>query len=374
MKKLNIFVCAFLASIVVSCTKKDMLSKSGSMDDRVTKNARSANAMSAETTSNVMVTTLAGAINDYGGDQDGTGANARFWWLLGITSDQAGNLYVADHIRKIKKVTPEGVVTTLPLKNEDSTLYANRVFGLAIDPSGSLVLGNSEKSVIQKANAAGYVSTIAGNGTSGYADGKGEKAQFTMSTSMVTGPGGNIFVVDRLNHRIRKITPSGVVTTFAGSGESVSRDGIGESAAFNWPFGITIDNEANLYVTEWGKVRKITPDGVVSTLVGSNELGDADGQGASAQFWELKGITIDQGGNLYVVDYGSYTNKIKKITPEGNVTTLAGSGGWWNYTEAFKDGPGATARFGNPTSIAIDPTGQILYVTDDHLLRKITGF
>ena len=211
------------------------------------------------------------------------------------------------------------------------------------------------------------VSTVAGT-TSGYLDGSVNIAQFKDPLGICTDNDGNIFVADRSNNRIRKIDASGTntVTTIAGSGVEGYADGIGTSAIFGAPKGICIDALGNLYVTDfWNfKIRKITPAGIVTTLAGSTQ-GFANGNGTSAQFGYLEQICIDALGNLYVADAGN--SKIRKITPSGTVTTVAGT------TSGYLDGVGTIAKFDYPNGICIDGNNN-LYVAEyfSHKIRKIT--
>lgn len=262
------------------------------------------------------VTTLAGSTT---GNTDGTGTSAQFGGLYDIAADASGNLYVtSDFYHNIRKITPAGVVTTLA------------------------------------------------GGTYGYADGTGSAAQFAQPKGIALDASGNIFIVDQINLRIRKITPSGEVTTFAGNGVSAVLDGTGTAASFATPTGLAIDSADNLYVADGWTIRKITPGGVVTTLAGSLPLGYEDGTGAAAKFRNPEGLAVDTSGNVYVADYGN--NKIRKITPAGVVTTFAG-----NYLANFGYQDGTNALFYGPHDVEVDNSGNV-YVTDfnNSRIRKIT--
>ncbi|MBA4382076.1 MAG: hypothetical protein C0406_05865 [Sideroxydans sp.] len=200
---------------------------------------------------------------------------------------------------------------------------------------------------------------------------------FNYPASVATDNSGNIYVADTYNHTIRKITSNGAVATLAGvSGISGSADGLGSTARFNFPQGIATDSTGNIYVADTGfistgsnhTIRKISPAGLVTTLAGTaGSSGSNDGTGSNAKFNFPGGITTDSSGNVYVADTGNST--IRKISSAGVVTTFAGTAGFYGSA----DGTGATARFGSPSGITSDSAGNI-YVTDStHTIRKITA-
>lgn len=303
------------------------------------------------------VITLAGSTDGFA---DGSGTSAKFSGPMGLAADAQGNIYVADHINyRIRKITP-----------------------------------------------AGTVSTLAGNGVFGYADGSGDSVQFTGPRDVATDGQGNVYVTEEF--RIRKISPVGNVSTLTGGNTDGFADGPLSSAKFGSLTGIAIDGQANIYVADYGnqRIRKITSSGIVSTLAGNGTVGFVDGNGTSAQFNEPQGIAIDVHGNVFVADL---TNRcIRKITPEGVVSTLASLGQGWGPTGVavdaqenvfvsgatcqirkitssgavsiiagsicgHSDGSGTVAQFWGPWGIATDAQGNI-YVTDytDNSIRKIS--
>lgn len=249
----------------------------------------------------------------------------------------------------------------------------NFPWGVAVDASGNAFVGDTQNNTIRKITAGGVTTTLAGTpGIRASVDGTGAAARFDRPAGVALGSDGSLYVAGNFEHTIRKITSGGVVTTFAGSAYlAAGTDGTGSAARFAGPVGIAIDGSDNIYVAEAGNhtIRKITPGGVVTTLAGSAGIsGSTDGTGAAARFnspWSIA-VTPD-GSTLYVTDAGNHT--IRQVTSAGVVTTLAGTAGQTGTTNDI----GAAARFSSPRGITLDNAGTSLYVTEsgNHLLRKI---
>ncbi len=321
--------------------------------------------------SDVQVSSLVGGEKGF---SDGLGRNAKFNTLYSMCIDAQGNIYVADFFnQKIRKITSNlsgVIVSTLAgstkgfLEGNGDEAQFNSPRGIAIDADGNIYVADSGNDRIRKITANGDVTTLAG-GTEGLADGTGANAQFNGAGGVAIDLQGNVYVADGGNHRIRKITPSGEVTTLAGSTKGFA-DGNGTNAQFNAPEGIAVDKDGNVYVTDKGnqKVRKITPDGAVTTLAGTTK-GFMDGAGDVAQFNTPFKIAVDTNSNVYVTDF--FNNKIRKITENGEVSTLAGS------TKGLVDGTGATAQFSAPRGVAVTANGDVFVGdADNYMLRKIT--
>ena len=314
------------------------------------------------------VRTLAGSSKSFA---DGTGAAAKFNNPSGVAVDASGNVYVADlDNNKIRKITPEGAVSTLAgsIKGYGDGPGADAKFqypnGIAVDASGNVYVADTFNHRIRKITPEGVVSTLAGS-SYGFADGTGAAAKFDNPVGVAVDASGYVYVADMDNNRIRKITPEGVVSTLAGSSLGFA-NGTGTAAKFFHPRDVAVDNSGNVYVADTynGRIRKITPEGVVSTLAGSS-LGFANGTGAAAKFDGPTGLAVDASGNVYVADY--FNDRIRKITPEGVVSTLAGS------RQGFADGTGAAAQFNYPRGVAVDASGNV-YAADsnNHRIRKIS--
>jgi|GEM_PF-730356 len=275
-----------------------------------------------------VVTTLAGA--DVRGRSDGTGTNAKFYALRGLTLDASGNLYVCDAgNNNIVKVTPEGVATAFAGSGTSAAVDGTGTLAsfvqpvdLDIDNSGNLYVGDGKGNTLRKITPGGVVTTLAGSSTAGADDGTGSAAGFSSLDGIKVDDAGTIYVADWNNHRIRKVSPQGVVTTLAGSGAASSIDGTGTEASFYRPVGLTLDAAGNLFVSEFGgrRIRKVTPEGIVSTIAGNDTNGASDGPGTSASFSSLGWLDFDAYGNLYVADQSNL--KIRSISPQSY--TLSG--------------------------------------------------
>ncbi len=212
------------------------------------------------------------------------------------------------------------------------------------------------------------VSIAAGEGVPGLRDGAAGQARFAEPFGVAVDKEGNVYLTDAgESNRVRKLTPEGVVTTLAGGREGYA-DGRGAEAAFNTPSSLAIDRGGNLYVADTGnnRVRRVTPEGVVTTVAGSGEAGFQDGPASGARFDAPVGVAVDSDGNVYVAD--SYNDRVRLVTKDGEVRTLAGAG-----RPGHLDGPAAEALFDTPCALAVSEAGDV-YVADtgNNRLRKIT--
>jgi sugar lactone lactonase YvrE len=312
----------------------------------------------------IVVTTLAGSGE---GDQDGIGGAAAFNAPLGIAVDAGGNVYVADRDNnRIRKITPAGIVTTLAggTKGYSDGAGTQAQFsgptGIGIDGRGNLYVADAGNHRIRKITPAGEVATVADDQAS-----TGTGTRLSSPLGVVVDARGNVYVADRGLWRIRKITPDGVVTTLAGgapswTGEDI--DALGTAAKFFGPSGLAADARGNIYVADHFCIRKVTPDGVVTTIAGNWNRDRNRAVEGSAVFG---GVAVDARGTIYVADAGSH--RIHKITPAGVVTTLAGS------DVGDRDGTRTDAQFDAPWGVAIDRSGN-LYIADtgNNRIRKIT--
>jgi streptogramin lyase len=285
----------------------------------------------------------------------------------------------------------------------------NRPSGLTVDAAGNIFVTDFNNNAIRKISADGVVTTFAG-GTEGHNNGTGTAAQFKGPHDIEIGLDGNFYVVEVYGNRIRKITPSGEVSNFTGSitGELAYLDGDGNAARFYSPRCLTMSADGSFYVTEFSnRIRKVTAGGQVSTFAGSGKAGSGDGLGINATFDDPMGIGADQQGNIYVAQYQS--SAIRKIAPSGLVTTLSNtkSSFYWpadivldkqgnafiaetgsfilslltpdnskrgvsgSSSQGTLDGAWNMARFDIPYALHFDKTENIIYVSDNHRIRKV---
>jgi sugar lactone lactonase YvrE len=339
---------------------------------------------------NVRVRTLAGG--NYQGFLDGIATQARFDNPCGVAVDGAGNVFVADmDNRAVRRISASGMVSTVagvvgsaPGSVDGSGAVAtfqsvSRV-AVSVDGTTVFVADEDDHRVRRVALTGGdptmpdswTVSTVAGTGAAGKDDGPGSTATVAGPVGIALDSGGNVYVVEVTGNRVRRIQYRGgdptqpanwQVSLLAGdnsttNGASGSTDGTGSAARFYAPTDIAADRAGNLYVTEvWNnRIRKITPDGVVTTLAGSSSGYHDDTTGSLAQFWEPRGIAVDSAGYAYVADTSN--RRVRRISPSGAVMTVAGTG-----TSACVDGPGDVAEFVQPLGAAVDAAGNV-YVVD----------
>jgi len=316
-----------------------------------------------------VVTTIAGSGSPSFADGSTLLSSFHFPEDIIVTTD--GTIYVADagnsRVRKISG----GETSTFAGSNFGivngigQSAEFEYPFSMGLDENGNIYASDIRDAHIRKLSSAAEVSTYAGTDEEGFKDGNAAIAEFGGEKRVVADREGNLYIADAQNNRIRKISVSGDVSTIAGSGEPGFKDGVGGQAQFNFPDGITIDKQGNLFVSDASnyRIREITPGGQVSTIAGSSGFGTTDGDRSVARFNFPADLVIDNNGNLFVIDI----NRIRKISPEGNVSTIAGS------MEGYADGNGATALFNTPDGLGIDADGNI-YVADtnNNRIRKIS--
>lgn len=286
---------------------------------------------------------------------------------VSVAVDSRGNVYLANG-NSIQKVSASGSIVILAgipdtAGSDDgmgSEARFDTPYSMAVDSNGNVYVADAGNHTIRKISAEGMVTTLAGSaGLSGCSDGNGSNARFTEPNTVAVDSNDNVYVAQTNCYTLQKISPSGAVTTIAGEAYvDGSDDGVGTEAKFNAIYGIAVDLGGNIYMADRDShtIRKSTPNGTVTTLAGISGLpGSMDGE--SAQFYLPNSIAVDANGSVYVADYGNST--IRKIDASGLTTTIVGVVG----VSGSDNGIGTDATFSNPTGVAVDVKGSI-YVAD----------
>ena len=329
-----------------------------------------------------VISTIAGdGMRGFGGD-GGPAAAARLTSPRNVAPDGAGNLYIADTWnRRIRKVDAAGVISTVAGGGSvgdggaAAAAQLNIPRDVAPDGSGNLYIADSRNHRIRKVDAAGVISTVAGDGTEGFGgdSGPAAAAQLRFPRDVAPDGSGNLYIADASNHRIRKVDAAGVISTVAGDGtEGFGGDGGPAAAAqLRFPWGVAPDGSGNLYIADASnhRIRKVDAAGVISTVAGDGTegFGGDGGPAVAAQLRFPRDVAPDGSGNLYIADSGNY--RIRKVDAAGVISTIAGDG-----TEGFggDGGPAAAARLTSARDVAVDGAGN-LYIadSDNHRIRKV---
>ena len=334
-----------------------------------------------------VITTIAGnGSGGYSGD-GGPATAAEIYQPITVDVDRLGNIYMSDFLNcVVRKISPAGVITTFA--GTGSAGYSgdggpataaglNRPDGIATDGAGNVYITDLGNNCIRKVDASGTITTIVGNGTLGYSGdgGPATAAELYSPSDVILDGSGNIYISDCYNNVIRKVNPSGIITTFAGNDTAgYSGDGGPASAAeLSFPGGLDIDSIGNIFIADFGnnRIRKINTSGVITTVAGNGTAGFS-GDGGPAIDAELSGpidVAVDKAGNLFFADFNN--SVIRKVNLSGIITTFAG-----NDTAGYSgDGGFATAaELYNADDLAVDAAGN-LYIADynNHRIRKVSN-
>ncbi len=329
--------------------------------------------------SNGIIMTVAGnqAVTGFSGD-GGQASDASLSYPTGLTVDSAGNLYIVDYSyfledapdgnARIRKISAGGTITTVAGNGTAgfsgdggrATSAALAPSGVAVDASGNVFVADYSASRIREVSTTGTIATIAGNGAfccsspDGVAAGS---AQLSGPSAVALDAAGNLFIAD--GGLIRKILPSGIITTVAGGGQDLPGDGGPATATqLSYPSGLAVDGAGNLFIADYGanRVRKVSANGTISTVTGSGTVN-------AAPF----GVAIDSAGNLYIVDC-CYNNRVRKVAPDGTITTVVGNG-----TPGYSGDGGLAinAQLVHPRGVAVDRAGN--FFVADSFVRKVTA-
>ena len=333
-----------------------------------------------------IITTVAGNGGSGFSGETGDATSAGLVLPYSVAVDSIGNLWIADAgSNRVRKVTIDGIIATFAGGGTEgfggdggSATDAQLLLpvGIALDGAGNLLIADSNNNRVRRVTPAGIISTVAGNGAAGFGGdgGTAVAAQLFLPYGVAMDVAGNLFIADTANNRVRKVTPDGIISIVAGNGTegSFGDGGLATFAELFFPAGVAVDRAGNLLIADTGnnRIRKVTPDGFITTVAGNGTAGFSGDAGAatSAQLTLPNAIAVDSAGNLFIADTGN--NCIRKVTPAGIITTVAGNG-----TAGFGgDGRAATsAQLDSPSGIAIDGTGN-LFIADSNneRIRKVT--
>ena len=322
-----------------------------------------------------IITVAGNGTGGYSGD-NAPAPSAELSFPDGVCLDFEENIIIVDHYNnRIRKINKQGLITTVAGNGvrgyggdngpAESAELANPT-GICFDFKGDMYIADYGNNVIRMVNRQGIITTIAGNGTRGYGgdNGPAESAELANPTGIATDYEGNIFISDSSNNRIRKVDPSGTISTVAGNGTPGYNGDNGPAidAELYFPWGLCADFEGNIYCADYGnsRIRKIDKDGTITTIAGNGThvySGD-QGPASDAGMNSPTGVCMDFRGNIYIADFGD--NRIRKVNQQGIITTVAGNG-----TRGYSgdNGPATGAALNDPCGVAADFRGNI-YIAD----------
>jgi hypothetical protein len=348
------------------------------------------------------ITTIAGTgqpgVSGFSGD-GGPATKAKLGYPQGVAVDGKGNVYIADTANaRVRKVNRDGTITTFagtgelgdyPYSGDGGPATSAQLYepvGVAVDEQGNLYIVDSHYSVVRKVSPGGTINAFAGGNGFGFSGdgGPATSARLREPHGLAADDDGNVYIADSSNHRVRKVTPGGTITTIAGTGDfGFSGDGgPATSAKLDGPEGVAVDGKGNVYIADGigsMRVRKVSPGGTITTFAGNGtcdlepKLSGDRGPAKKAQLCDPVGVAVDGKGNVYVADNGDY--RVRKVSPRGIITAFAGTGKSCHVGEpcALGDGGPATSAKIVPTGVAADTKGNV-YIADggNRRVRKVT--
>lgn len=332
-----------------------------------------------------LISTVAGTGSKYKTKDGELATEAQLGNEISVAFDSEGNYYISSaDVHKVFKVDVSGSITTIAgtgspgFSGDNGSATAAQMdspLGIAVDDGGNIYIADGNNFRIRKVDPSGIISTVAGNGTNGFGGdgGPATSASFSFVFGVAVDGVGNLFIADRFNNRIRKVNSSGMITTFAGmGGEGNSGDGgPAVSAGLHWPSAVAVDGSSNVYISdsENHSIRKVDASGTITTIAGTGTQGYAGdgGPAIAAQLFSPWGLTLDSSGNLYFSD--RYNNSIRKVDHAGIITSLAGQ-----VKAGFggDNGPAASAQLYKPSGVAVNSASE-LYISDsgNQRIRKV---
>ncbi len=364
---------------------------------------------------NGVATRVAGSPRAGHSGDGGPATSAQLGAPAGIAVDGAGNLFVVDNFRVIRKISPSGIITTVAGNGTQGysgdggpavSAQFSRPNGVAVDGAGNLFIVDTGNFRVRKVSPSGIVTTVAGNGTLGFSGdgGPADRAQLNEPAGVAVDGAGNLFIADTGNQRIRKVLKDGTIATVAGDGtfgasgdggaatsaqlaglngvavdgagnlfitafyydcdvtyasiRKVSASGIITTVADVAGSGVAVDGAGNLFIVDYDQVLKVSSSGIITTVAGSrNQSSSGDDDGGPATRARLNGpvgVAVDGAGNLFIADSNNF--RVRKVSPSGIITTVAGNGTIGNSGDG---GPATSAQLFGPTGVAVDTAGNL---------------
>lgn len=332
------------------------------------------------------VSTIAGTgVAGFMGD-NGAAVAAQLNRPYGVAVDSTGTLYFSDYNNhRIRKVTTDGKISTIAgagagYRGDNGPAVSallNCPREVAVDSAGTVYVTDAANHRVRKITADGTISTVAGSGTAGFSGdgGPAVRAQLNYPLGVTVDSAGALYVSDHSNNRVRKVTTDGTISTIAGTGVAGFKgdDGPAVAAQLNRPYALAVNDAGVLFITDGNnhRVRKVTTDGTISTIAGTGTAGYSgdSGPATSARLNLPLGVVVDSADNLYISDYNNH--RVRRVAPDGEITTIAGKG-----TAGFggDGGPATAAQLSNPFGLAVDCV-DTLYIADhvNHRVRKISS-
>ncbi|HLA38505.1 MAG TPA: NHL repeat-containing protein, partial [Candidatus Glassbacteria bacterium] len=329
---------------------------------------------------NGTIATLAGTgLANFSGD-GGPATSAALSKPLSTAIDTPGNLYIADSLNhRIRKISPSGIISTIAgtgvagFSGDGGPAVSASLkepLGVVVDAAGNVYIADGGR--VRRISFNGVISKVAGNGWYAFSGdgGPATNASFRGPAGLALDATGNLFIADDGNHRIRKVTPGGIITTVAGNGVPgfACDGGPAISASLKAPRGVAVDAGGNLYIADFGnnRIRKVSSDGMITTIAGGGFAGDG-GLATSAGLCGPTDVVLDAAGNFYIPEF--FCGRIRKVNPGGTISGFAGRGG---VGFSGDGGPATSARFDNPYGVAVDATGNVYIAdTNNDRIRKV---
>ena len=301
----------------------------------------------------------------------------------GISVDISGNVYIADqNNHKIRMVNSTGIITTFAGTGAEGSSGDGRAatsaqlfnpIAVSVDISGNVYIADSDNNKIRMVNSTGIITSFAGTGARGDSGdgGAAASAQLASPFGISVGKFGNVYIADTGNRKVRMVTSTGIITTFAGTGAEGSNGdgGAASSAQFTGPWGVYVDISGTVYIADVHKIRMVTSKGIITTFAGMGAQGSGGDGGAatSAQLYNPTGLSVDISGNVYIAD--TYNSKIRMVNSSGIITTIVGTGA---YGSSGDGGAATAAQLNYPYRVSVDISGNV-YIADtyNNKIRKV---